>query len=130
MKLTRFSQVVVSFWIEAFLTTAFLFGSWAENFHSRLLRAPASHARILNALRAVLPTFYWSSVLLSLGVTVASLSTVLDTNGLETDDSIDQWKDGKTLYLFDTYLATLASILSTLPPFMGGLMLQMPGRRR
>ncbi|KAF4484064.1 hypothetical protein CGGC5_v006994 [Colletotrichum fructicola Nara gc5] len=119
--------VVVSFWIEAFLTTAFLLGFCVENFYPHLLRTPTGRGRVLNALRAVLPTFHWSAVLLSLGMTIASLITI------ESDakhDATTQLKDGKPLYFFNTHVATLASMLSTLPPFMSGLMLQMPGRRR
>lgn len=130
MKLTALSLVMVSSWIEAFLATAFLIAFWSESSQSRRPPTPRGDNRLLNAIRAVLPTFYWSSVLLSLGVTIASLLTAKNASGNAQDDAIAQWRDGKPLYLFDTYIATLASMLSALPPFMSGLMLQMPGRRR
>ncbi|KAF5499705.1 hypothetical protein CGCF413_v006302 [Colletotrichum fructicola] len=37
--------VVVSFWIEAFLTTAFLLGFCVENFYPHLLRTPTGRGR-------------------------------------------------------------------------------------
>lgn len=63
---------MTSFCIQAFLVIVFLTASAVT--HLRRNRAPRNRGeRFLDALRAVLPTFYWSSVLLSLGITVASL---------------------------------------------------------
>lgn len=84
-----------------------------------------------DAFRAVLPTFYWSSVLLSLGITVASLKASVEAFRGGRDAQLESWRKGETIYSpYDTQLAAMASLFSALPPLMAGILLQQPSRRR
>lgn len=134
------AQVMTSFCIEAFLVIAFLTASAVT--HLRSKRAPRNRGEtFLDALRAVLPTFFWSSVLLSLGIIVASIKARDDASGgLQTNpgqahqwesDQLESWREGESIYSpYDRHLAAMASFLSALPPMMAGIMLLQSSRRR
>lgn len=126
----RSAQVMTSFCIEAFLIIAFLMADAAAQLRHN--RAPHSRGeKISDGFRAVLPTFYWSSVLLSLGITVASLKASVEAVGGGKAEQLEKWKKGKSIYSpCDTQLAAMASLFSALPPLMAGIMLRQSSRRR
>lgn len=121
---------MASFCIEVFLIisffTAYVIAQLGRN------RAPPNRGvKLLDAFRAVLPTFYWSSVLLSLGIIVASLKASSEASGGGQADQLKRWKKGESSYSpYDTQLAAMASLLSTLPPLMAGIILWQSSRRR
>lgn len=121
---------MASFCIEAFLIIAFLTAHAVA--HLRRNKLPPSRGeRLLDAFRAVLPAFYCSSVLLSLGIIVASLKTSIEVSGGGQADQLESWRKGESIYSpYDTKLTALASILSVLPPFMAGIMLRQFSPRR
>lgn len=121
---------MASFCIEAFLIIAFL---TAYNVaHLSLNRELSSRTKkILDAFGAVLPTFYWSSVLLSLGIIVASLKVSSEATAGGSADQLKKWRKGESSYSpYDRQLVALASFLSALPPFMAWIMLRQSSRRR
>ncbi|KAK2764837.1 hypothetical protein CKAH01_15718 [Colletotrichum kahawae] len=80
---------------------------------------------------AILPTFYYSSVLLSLGIVIASLKFMISNVEFAQEDRLLQWQRGESTYSpYDIRLATIASLFSTLPPLMAGFMLRMHSERR
>lgn len=121
---------MASFCIEAFLIIAFLTAYTVA--HLSRNRAPPSRTKkILDASRAVLPTFYWSSVLLSLGIIVASLKVSSEATAGGSADELKKWRKGESSYSpYDRQLVALASFLSALPPFMAWIMLRQSSRRR
>lgn len=121
---------MASFCIEAFLIMAFLTAYAVANLR-RNDALPNRRRKILDAFRAVLPTFYWSSVLLSLGIIVASLKASADASGGGQAGQLAKWRKGESSYsLYDTQLAAMASLMSALPSFMAGIMLWQSSRRR
>lgn len=121
---------MLSFCIEAFLIIAFLTSHTAARLRRNTV--PLSRGeKISDAFRAVLPTFYWSSVLLSLGITVASLKASVEASRGGKDAQLESWRKGEAVYSpYDTQLAAMASLFSALPPFMAGILLQQRSRRR
>lgn len=123
-------QVMASFCVEVFLIIAFL-TAYAVAYLRRSKTSPSRGERFLDSFRAILPTFYWSSVLLSLGIIVASLKTSLEVSGGGQASQLESWRKGESIYSpYDTKLTAMASILSVLPPFMAGIMLRQSSRRR
>lgn len=121
---------MASFCIEAFLMIAFL-AAYAVAHFRRKRTTPSRGDKFSDVFRAVLPTFYWSSVLLSLGIIVASLKTSVEASGGGQADQLESWRKGESIYSpYDTKLAATASILSMLPPLMAGIMLRQSSRRR
>lgn len=126
----RARQVMASFCIEAFLIIAFLAAYAVAHFRRNRTTLSRGH-KLSDTFRAVLPTFYWSSVLLSLGIIVASLKTSVEASGGGQADQLESWRKGESIYSpYDTKLAATASILSVLPPLMAGIMLRQSSRRR
>lgn len=122
-------QVMVSFCIEAFLIIAFLTAYAIA--YLRRNRTQPSREKITDAFRAVLPTFYWNSVLLSLGIIVASLKASAEASRGGQFEQLSRWSKGDSIYSpYDMQLAAMASFLSALPPFMAGIMLRQSTRRR
>ncbi|KAK7450388.1 hypothetical protein Landi51_05459 [Colletotrichum acutatum] len=123
--------VMVTFCLEASLVVGFLLAQAVEQVHQRNSRQPNPFIKcITNAFKVVLPEFYWSSVLLSLGMVIASLLTAAASAGDVQRDRLRQWKAGKAFTVYDTQLAALASLFSIQATFMAGLILQTSGRRR
>lgn len=121
---------MIAFCIQAFLVIVFL---KAHAFTpSRRNRAPLNRGeKFSDAVRAVLPTFYGSSVLLSLGIIAASLKTSVDASGGGQAEQFESWRKGESSYsVYDMQLAVIASYLSVLPTCMAGIMLRQFSRRR
>lgn len=126
----RSAQVMTSFCIEAFLIIAFLMADAAAQVRHN--RAPHSRReKISDTLRAVLPTFYWSSVVLSLGITSASFKDSFEAANGGRFDQAEKWSKGESIYSpYDIELAVMASLFSALPPLMAGIMLRQSSQRR
>lgn len=126
----KVGQVMASFCIEAFLITAIL----TAHVVTHLRRSTVSQSRgknISDAFRAVLPTFYWSSVLISLGIISASLKASADASGDGQAGQLESWRKGESIYSpYETQLAAMASLVSAIPPFIAGIMLLQSNRRR
>lgn len=87
--------------------------------------------KIFDAFRAVLPTFYWSSVILSLGITVASLKASFEAADGGRIEQLIKWREGESIYSpYDTQLAVMASLFSAFPPLVAGIMLRQSSQRR
>ncbi|KAF6826413.1 hypothetical protein CPLU01_09698 [Colletotrichum plurivorum] len=130
--------VVSSFCIESLLVTASVV-AWALrrarpwNHHRK--HRPTERWSVEGAFEAVLPAFYWSSAVLSLGVTTgalriaAALRTAVATSEGGKAAPWEIW--GASYNLYDAPLAANSAAFSVLPPWIVGLvLLQTPGRRR
>lgn len=126
----RSAQVMTSFCIEAFLIIMLLMAAAAAQIRQN--RAPHSRRdKISDAFRAILPTFYWSSVILSLGITVASLKASFEAAEGGRIEQLMKWKEGESIYSpYDTQLAVMASLFRAFPPLVAGIMLRQSSQRR
>ncbi|KAI3539752.1 hypothetical protein CSPX01_08708 [Colletotrichum filicis] len=123
--------ITISLCIESFLIFVLLVANIAEFFHRPESSSSSKVGRVRDACRAVLPTFYWSSVIFNLGIVLASLNTAVAVSGDGQLEVIARWRAGGTFAAYDTQLATLISGFSFQPTFMAGLMMiAEPGRRR
>ncbi|KAK1709603.1 hypothetical protein BDP67DRAFT_116246 [Colletotrichum lupini] len=123
--------ITISLCIESFLIFVLLVANIAEFFHRPKSSSSSKVGRVRDACRAVLPTFYWSSVIFNLGIVIASLNTAVAVSGDGQLEVIARWRAGGTFAAYDTQLATLISGFSFQPTFMAGLMMiAEPGRRR
>lgn len=123
---------MASFCIESLLATASV-AVWALR-HARPRGYSHKHRSaerwsVGRAFEAILPTFYWSSAVLSLGITTGALRTAPSAY---RRSQIADWRQyGAPYNLYDTQLAAIAAAFSVLPPPAAGLMLlQTPGRCR
>ncbi|KAF6832874.1 hypothetical protein CMUS01_06746 [Colletotrichum musicola] len=124
--------VVASLCIESLLVTAFVV-VWAlrpARPRGRQYKHRSAERRAVEgAFEAVLPTFYWSSAVLSLGIISGALIAAAPTY---KRDQVMRWKQRRAPYnLYDAHLAATAASFSLLPPSIAGLILQQTsGRHR
>lgn len=122
-------QVMASFCIEAFLIISFII-AYAISLLRRNRAPPSRGMKITDAFRAVLPNFYLSSVLFSLGIIVAALKTSVEALRGGQADQLARWRKAESNYSpYDAQLAAMASLFSSLPPFMAGILLRQLSRR-
>ncbi|EXF83992.1 hypothetical protein CFIO01_04852 [Colletotrichum fioriniae PJ7] len=122
--------VAISLCIEAFLVVAFFTSHMADFVRDHETSSSSPPSRVGNAFRAVLPAFYWSSVILNLGIVAASLRTAAAVSGDDQAEVLINWRNGGSLSPYDVQLAALVSLFSFQPTFMAGLMLAVSGERR
>ncbi|KAK1625509.1 hypothetical protein BDP81DRAFT_435967 [Colletotrichum phormii] len=124
-----------TFCLQASLVVSFQVAKAVEHVRRRVFNFPSPNLlRILEvsteAFIHVLPTFYWSSVLLSLGLVIASLLAAFTASGKKRDEQLEQWKAGEDFTIYDSQLVALGSLFSVQITFIINLMLEVPGRRR
>lgn len=127
-------QAMLSYLIEATLATAYLAAQAVAFFRqgSRIdrTRAQPSNGSVQDALRASLSTFFWASVLLSLGILTGSLHNLASVSEESVEDQIVRWSDGATINIYDPDLAVMASTFCYLSVISMSLLVQVRGQRR
>ncbi|UQC79483.1 uncharacterized protein CLUP02_04963 [Colletotrichum lupini] len=125
--------VMVTFCIEAWLVAGFLAAKIAKYARGDKSKLPdwldTVYRNLADAFEVILPAFYWSSVLLSLGIVAASVLTAAAASGNGQDKQLEQWRAGEDYTVYDSQLSALASLFSIQATFMASLMLQEHGRR-
>ncbi|KXH35234.1 hypothetical protein CSIM01_11188 [Colletotrichum simmondsii] len=129
--------VMVTFFLEASLVVGFFIAHAAEYARKQNPRSTMVFSDPLNiyesltgAFKAVLPTFFWSSVLLSLGIVTSSVVTAAAAAGDGQDNQLAQWRAGEDFTVYDSQLSALASLFSIQATLMASLMLEEPTRWR
>ncbi|KXH60129.1 hypothetical protein CNYM01_10288 [Colletotrichum nymphaeae SA-01] len=125
--------VMVTLCIEAGLIIGFLVAQTAEYFKGPFSLIPDRRGiseSLMIAFKVILLEFYWSSVLLSLGITIASIITATTALGDESSEQVELFGASVVLALHNSRLSAMASLYSTQATFMASLMLLEPGRHR
>ncbi|KAK8064134.1 hypothetical protein PG996_008786 [Apiospora saccharicola] len=127
--------VLVSYFIEAGLASAFAAVMALERFHSSPHPSiPGSRMRyrsVQDSFAASLSVFFWASVLLCLGMQLASLMTIVEEyKEKDIAPRIKDWVRGETYYINTSYFATLASGFSLISVLLAGQLLLQGNRRR
>lgn len=129
---------MVTFFLEASLVVGFFIAQAAEYARKQDLRSTMGLPGPLNIIcesltnvfKAVLPKFFWSSVLLSLGIVTASVFTAAAAAGDGQDNQLAQWRAGEDFTVYDSQLSALASLFSIQATLMTSLMLEEPKKWR
>ncbi|KAK8124357.1 uncharacterized protein PG998_000116 [Apiospora kogelbergensis] len=125
---------MIAYFVEGALVTMFAAAQAVEllrhRFHSSGTARQDNLQSILDSFRASIPTFFWTSVLLCLGILAASLNSLAASSQEDLEAEIIKWRDGATFGNYDAYLAIMASACCSYPVFLSGFLLQSRGRRR
>ncbi|KAK7921555.1 hypothetical protein PG985_009577 [Apiospora marii] len=124
----------LSYLIEAVLATAYLTAQAVAFFcrGSRIDRTwvQHSHGSVRDALGASLSTFFWASVLLSLGILTGSLHHLAAISRESVEDQLVRWSEGAAIHIYDPEFAVMASTFCCPPVFSMGLLVHSRGQRR
>ncbi|KAK7983542.1 hypothetical protein PG989_010944 [Apiospora arundinis] len=127
--------VLISYFIEAGLATAFVavmaFGRFYPSPHPSNAGSKIRYRSVRDSFEASLSVFFWASVLLCLGMQLASLMTIF-TEFKEEDmiKRIQKWEHGEKFYINTSYFAALASGFCSASVFIPGQLLLQGNRRR
>ncbi|KAK7963523.1 hypothetical protein PG988_010497 [Apiospora saccharicola] len=128
--------VLVSYFIEAGLASAFAVAIALEHSHSLLCPSKAGsklrYRCVGDSVAASLSVFFWASMLLCLGMQVASLMTIVaEYKEKDITPRIQEWVGGEKYYINTTYFAAVASGFSSASVILAGqLSIQGNPRRR